>query len=98
MALLQLPLDFLTRALFMRSATLCQHSWLDYHQIPRLPEDQAMSQKPRFMHSAPLTTDALARLFKALSSCETTREAMNEARAILAELGSARGVDQSDAQ
>ncbi len=57
-----------------------------------------MSQKPRFTHSAPLTADALAELFEALLSCETTREAMNEARAILAELGSAEGVDQNDAQ
>ncbi len=57
-----------------------------------------MSQKPTFTHRAPLTADALAELFRALISCETTREAMNEARAILAELGSAGGVDQSDAQ
>ncbi len=59
-----------------------------------------MSQKPTFTHSAPLTADALAGLFEALSSCETTREAMNDARAILAELGSAgaEGVDQNDAQ
>ncbi len=57
-----------------------------------------MSQKLRFAHSAPLTADALAELFRALSSCETTWEAMNEARAILAELGRAGGVDQSDGQ
>ncbi len=54
-----------------------------------------MSQKPRFTHSAPLTADALAELFEALISCETTREAMKEARAILAELGCAGGVDQN---
>ncbi len=57
-----------------------------------------MSQKPRFTHSAPLTADTLAVLFNALISCGTTREAMKEARAILAEFGSAGGVDQSDAQ
>ncbi len=60
-----------------------------------------MSQKPRFTHSAPLTADALAVLLEALISCETTREAMKEARAILAELGrsgDAAGVDKSDAQ
>lgn len=43
-----------------------------------------MSQKPMFTYSASLTADALAALFDALSGCETTREAMNEARAILA--------------
>lgn len=57
-----------------------------------------MSQKPTFTHSAPLTADALAELFRALSSRETTWEAMNKARAILAELGSAGGVNQSDVQ
>ncbi len=57
-----------------------------------------MSQKPRFTHSAPLTADALAVLFEALISCETTREAMKEARAILAEFGSAGAVNQSDVQ
>ncbi len=57
-----------------------------------------MSEKPTFTHRAPLTADALAQLLEALISCETTREAMNEARAILAELGSVGGVDQSDGQ
>ncbi len=57
-----------------------------------------MSQKPGFTHSAPLTADALAVLFEALFSCQTTREAINEARAILAEIGSVGGVDQSDGQ
>ncbi len=57
-----------------------------------------MSQKPTFTHSAPLTADALAELFRALSSCETTWEAMKEAHAILAEFGSAGGVDQNDRQ
>jgi hypothetical protein len=49
-----------------------------------------MSQKPRFTHSVPLTADALAALFDALALCETTREALNEARAIIGENG---GVD-----
>jgi hypothetical protein len=49
-----------------------------------------MSQKPKFTHSAPLTADALAALFDAFALCETTREAMNEARAVLAVFG---GVD-----
>lgn len=60
----------------------------------------AVSQNPKFTHSAPLTADALTELFEALINCETTREAMNEARAILAEFGrgDARGIDQSDAR
>ncbi len=52
-----------------------------------------MSQKPKFTHSAALTADALAALLEALTGCETTREAMNEARAILAEFG---GAEQED--
>jgi hypothetical protein len=51
---------------------------------------QAMSQKPKFSHSAQLTADALAALFDALALCETTRDALNEARAIIGENG---GVD-----
>ncbi len=46
-----------------------------------------------FTHSAPLTADALAALLEALTGCETTREAMNEARASLAEFG---GAEQED--
>jgi hypothetical protein len=49
-----------------------------------------MSQKPKFTHSAPLTADALAALFDALALCDTTRDALNEARAIIGENG---GVD-----
>jgi hypothetical protein len=49
-----------------------------------------MSQKPGLTHSVPLTADALAALFDALALCETTRDALNEARAIIGENG---GVD-----
>jgi hypothetical protein len=49
-----------------------------------------MTQKPRFTHSAPLTADDLAALFDALALCETTPQALNEARAIIGENG---GVD-----
>ncbi len=48
-----------------------------------------MSQKPKPTHSAPLTADALAALLEALTGGKTAREAMNEARAILAEFGGA---------
>jgi hypothetical protein len=48
---------------------------------------QAMSQKPKFTHSAQLTADALAALFDALALCETTRDAVNEARAIIGKIG-----------
>jgi hypothetical protein len=46
-----------------------------------------MSQKPRFTHSVPLTADGLAALFDALALCETTPEALNEARAIIGKNG-----------
>lgn len=52
-----------------------------------------MSQRANFTHSAPLTADALVVLFDALISCETTREAINEARTILAEFDSASDRD-----
>lgn len=55
-----------------------------------------MSQRANFTHSAPLTADALAVLFEALISCETTWEAMNEARAILAEFDSANDGNGAD--
>ncbi len=55
---------------------------------------QAMSQKPRLTHSAPLTADALATLFEALMGCETTLEATYAAREILAGLGDMDGADE----
>lgn len=57
-----------------------------------------MSQKPKFTHSAPLTADALAALFEAITGCETTRLAIIQARAILAEFGGAHDEDRDAEQ